>query len=232
MADAGDTRATVLVIEDDPDVRDALDLALRRARLEVVMAPDGRSGLRCFHERRPDLVVLDLGLPDVDGLVVLSRIRDLSNLPILLLSARDLEFDKVRGLVGGADDYLTKPFGMQELLARLQALLRRVPPAEQPAGPGVIVDERYGLRVDVEAHAVEVGGAPVELTPVEWRLLLALARHRGKVLSPQQLLDQAWGDPVGVGPERVKFAVLRLRRKLGPAGALVQNVRSFGYRLD
>jgi DNA-binding response OmpR family regulator len=222
-------RPRVLVVEDDPDVRDALGLTLERAGLQPLLAAAARDGLRTLADERPDALILDLGLPDLDGWQVLERIREVSDIPVLVLTARSLELDKVRGLQSGADDYLTKPFGNQELVARIHALLRRGRPAAPPEE--VVRDERLDLEIDVANHRVTVQGAEVELTPVEWRLLVALARHRGTVLSREQLLELAWGDPSHVGPERVKFAVLRLRRKLGPAGELIENVRGFGYRL-
>ncbi len=218
----------MLVIEDEEELRGALELTLSRGRLNPVLRPDGRSGLRALYDVRPDAVVLDIGLPDLDGWDVLERIRDVSDVPVLLLTARNLEFDKVRGLQAGADDYLTKPFGNAELVARLHALVRRSgvePPADE-----VLTDDASGLRMDIRSRRVTVDGALVAVTPLEWRLLMALVQHKRQVLSPQQLLELAWNDPVGVNPDRVKFAILRLRRKLGRAGESIENVRGFGYR--
>jgi DNA-binding response OmpR family regulator len=219
---------TVLVIEDEEDLRGALELTLSRGRLHPVLRADGRSGLRALYDVRPDAVVLDIGLPDLDGWDVLERIRDVSDVPVLLLTARNLEFDKVRGLQAGADDYLTKPFGNAELVARLHALVRRSqvePPADE-----VLADDTSGLRMDVRSRRVAVDGVTIAVTPLEWRLLMALVQHKGQVLSPEQLLELAWNDPVGVNRDRVKFAILRLRRKLGRAGESIENVRGFGYR--
>lgn len=222
--------ARVLVIEDEADLRRLLRIVLERAGHEVVDAPNGRAGLRSFHESRPDVVVLDIGLPDLDGWQVLERIRDLSDVPVMLLTARSLEAEKVRGLQAGADDYVTKPFGRQELPARIQALLRRR--STSGTEPAALLDDGT-IRVDVTAREVRVDDAPVHVTPTEFRLLVALMRHAGQVLSPEQLLDQAWDDPTGVGADRVKFTVLRLRRKLGferPADSPIESVRGFGYR--
>src|SRR5689334_11453527 len=174
-------------------------------------------------------VVLDIGLPDLDGWQVLERIRDISDVPVLVLTARNMEVDKVRGLQAGADDYLTKPFGNAELVARVQALLRRA--NGQAHTDEVLVDEHSGVRMELATRRVLVEGEPVDVSPLEWRLLLALEQHRGQVLAPEQLLELAWNDPIGVSPERVKFAVLRLRRKLGAAGRHIENVRGFGYRI-
>ena len=220
---------TVLVIEDEEDLRGALSLTLERGRLQPVLRPDGRSGLKALYDVRPDVVVLDIGLPDIDGWEVLERIRDVSDVPVLILTARNLEFDKVRGLQAGADDYLTKPFGNAELVARVHALIRRAPAAEPDHE--ILDDEVGGLRMDVRSRSVAIDGSAVAVTPLEWRLLLALVQHKGQVLAPEQLLELAWNDPVGISPERVKFAILRLRRKLGPAGDHIENVRGFGYRL-
>ena len=167
-----------------------------------------------FHTARPDLVVLDIGLPTLDGWQVLERIRDLSDVPVLILTAHGNEADKVRGLHGGADDYLTKPFGNQELAARVEALLRRPRTAEPPAE----VFDDGSLLVRLDTREVSVNGAAVALTPTEFRLLAALVRHPGRTLSPDQLLELAWNDPLGIGPERVKFGIMRLRRKLGQHG--------------
>jgi DNA-binding response OmpR family regulator len=226
----------VLVIEDDQDIVRAVRAVLRSGGLEVLTAADGRAGLRLFHASRPAGVVLDIGLPVLDGWTVLERIRDLSDVPVLLLTSRVLEAEKVRGLRAGADDYVAKPFGNAELLARVEALLRRaagapaVTPAADPAPDGPALYDDGVIRV--ETGEASVSGAPVRLTPTEFRLLTALVRHRGQVLSPDQLLAQAWRDPAGIGPDRVKFAVMRLRRKLGPEGAgrRVEAVRGFGYR--
>jgi DNA-binding response OmpR family regulator len=215
----------VLVIEDDQDISLSIRTVLSRNGFEVTSEADGKEGLRAFHTARPDLVILDIGLPTLDGWSVLERIRDLSDTPVLILT--------VRGLHGGADDYLTKPFGNSELAARVEALLRRPRNAQPPAE----VFDDGSLQVQLEAHEVSVNGQPVALTPTEYRLLAALVKHSGQVLSPEQLLKLAWNDPFGVGPDRVKFGVMRLRRKLSQnavpgrdPGSSIEAVRGFGYR--
>jgi DNA-binding response OmpR family regulator len=215
----------VLVIEDDPDIALRIKTVLGRSGFDVDSAGEGRDGLRAFHAARPDLVILDIGLPEMDGWTVLERIRDLSDVPVLILTAHSLEADKVRGLRGGADDYLTKPFGNGELAARVEALLRRPRTGAEPAE----VYDDGSLLVRLDSREVSVDGAPIALTPTEYRLLAALIRHPGQTLAPDQLLELAWNDPLGIGPERVKFGVMRLRRKLGP-GVAIEAVRGFGYR--
>ncbi len=225
MAPAG----KVLVVDDDDDIRTVLAEVLRRADLDVVVAATGREALRRAFEDRPDLVVLDLGLPDLDGMEVLSRLRDMSDLPVLVLTARGLERDKVDGLLLGADDYVTKPFSNAEIVARAIALLRR-------AGPTTEMAQRLTdgeLVVDLQAKTVHLADEPVALSPTEWSLLVTFLRHPGQVLSHEQLLEHAWADPLGVGPERVKFAVLRLRKRLGwqdTDTSPIEAVRGFGYR--
>ncbi len=226
----------ILAVEDEPDITLALRLIFERAGYHFISCPDGRSGLRKVHEEKPDLVLLDVGLPGMDGWTVLERIRDLADLPVLMLSAHGQETDKVRGLRAGADDYVTKPFTNNELLARAEALLRR---AGKSAGGGSEWTEAYDdglVRIDRRARTVYVttptGEQEVRLTSMEFRLLNVLVTHVGAVLSAQQLLSQVWDDPTGLGPDRVKFAVLRLRRKLGWDGDLspIEAVRGVGYR--
>lgn len=226
----GIDRRRVLVVDDDEDIRVILEAVLQRAGLDVITAATGREALRRTFEDHPDLVILDLGLPDLDGLEVLARLRDMSDLPVLVLTARGLEQEKVEGFGRGADDYVTKPFSNAELIARVEALLRRLAGAEQD------VAERFvdgDLVVDLRARTAHVGGERIELSPTDWNLLVSFVRHPGQVLDPAQLLDLAWADPYGIGPERVKFAVLRLRKRLGwqdPATSPIEAVRGFGYR--
>jgi DNA-binding response OmpR family regulator len=218
------------MVEDDPDITLALRLLFTRAGYEVTQAPDGRTGLREAYAWHPDLVVLDVGLPEMDGWQVLERLRDVSDVPVLVLTAHGQEADKVRGLRSGADDYLTKPFANQELVARVEALLRRS--SNSTTWASQVYDDGL-LNLDPTGRRAYVAGAEVRLTPTEFRLLNALVRHAGAVLSPPQLLAQAWDDPTGIGQERVKFAVLRLRRKLGwtdPESSPIESVRGFGYR--
>jgi DNA-binding response OmpR family regulator len=220
----------VLVIEDDADIALGVRTVLGRSGFAVTTAAEGREGLRVFHTERPAIVVLDVGLPEMDGWTVLERIRELSAVPVLMLTAHGQESDKVRGLRAGADDYLTKPFGNAEFVARVQALLRRSSAAEQQ---GAEIYDDGTIRVDFAAHTVRADGVPVELTATEFRLLAVLLRHRNQVLSPVKLLDLVWSDPFGVGPDRVKYSVMRLRRKLDTtsgARSPIEAVRGFGYR--
>jgi DNA-binding response OmpR family regulator len=182
-----------------------------------------------MHQLRPDLVVLDVELPGLTGWEVLERIRDISDVPVLMLTARAKEVDRVRGLRGGADDYLTKPFASAELVARVEALLRR---AGTASWTGEIYDDG-AIRLDPQTRSVRTGQVERRLTNIEFKLLNVLVRNAGVTLTPSQLLTHAWDDPSGIGTERVKFVVLRLRRKLGwpdPESSPVESVRGLGYR--
>ena len=223
------TRTRVLLIEDAFDIQDLLRAIVEREGMEAILAGDGREGLRAFYKHRPDLVVLDLGLPEIDGLDVLERIRELGDVPVLILTARGGELDKVRGLRGGADDYLTKPFGRQELVARMEAILRRAR-AHDPAAAEVLADEL--LEIDFPHRRVTAAGIEVELTPTEFRLAAAFARHPDQVLSRDQILEMVWGDSTRHSPDQVRLYVGYLRRKLRDASGVepIETVRGFGYR--
>jgi DNA-binding response OmpR family regulator len=218
----------VLVVDDNDDILLLLEELLRGAGYGVEKAQDGRAALRVFHENPVDLVVLDLSMPELDGFETLERLRDLSDVPVILLTARSGEIDKVRGFRSGADDYVVKPFGRQELLARIEALLRRAPEAKHL--------EHYddgALSIDYGRRLVLCRGLPVRLTPLEFRLLAALVQHAGQVLSAEQLIEHAWGHAAGVSRDQVKLYVSYVRRKLGQGAngfEPIETVRGFGYR--
>lgn len=218
----------VLVVDDEEDIRTLLSELLRRAGYEVLEAADGRAGLRSLHQEVPDLVVLDVSMPQLDGWQTLERIRDLSDVPVIMLTARDGELEKVRGLKAGADDYVTKPFGRQELLARVEALLRR--------GSETVTVEDYDdgvVAIDVAQRRVLVRGEEVQLTPLEFKLLSALVRNPDQVLDQERLLEQVWGDPHAVSRDQVKLYIGYLRKKLSPDDPQafpIETVRGFGYR--
>jgi DNA-binding response OmpR family regulator len=222
--------ARILVIDDEPDIRTLLRNLLERAGYAVEEAPDGRAGLRSFFAAVPDLVILDVTMPELDGWATLERIRDLSDVPVLMLTARSAELERVRGLTHGADDYVAKPFGRQELLARVQALLRRA------GGGRPELADRYAdgfVAIDYANRAVSVDDRAVSLTPLEFKLLAAFVQNPNQVLSRDQLLELVWGDPFGVSGDQVKLYVGYLRRKLvpdEPAGVPIETVRGFGYR--
>jgi DNA-binding response OmpR family regulator len=221
--------ARVLVVDDDADIRLLLRELLERAGYAVDDAENGRAGLRLLFANTPSLVILDVSMPELDGYQTLERIRDLSDVPVLMLTARAQELQKVRGLTAGADDYVAKPFGRQELLARVQALLRR-------SGGKVEVLEAYEdefLRIDYAQRLVTVDHRDVQLTPLEFKLLSAFIQHANQVLSRDQLLELVWGDPYGISGDQVKLYVGYLRRKLKPDAAAetpIETVRGFGYR--
>ena len=223
--------ARILVVDDDADVRGLVRELLERAGALVREASDGREALRVLYSARPEVIVLDVTMPELDGWQTLERIRDLTDTPVLMLTARDTELEKVRGLRSGADDYVTKPFGRQELLARVGALLRR-------AGAGKAPDrETYGdtlITVDVPNAEVRVRDREVQLTPLEFRMLVTFVRHPDQVLSREQLLELVWGDTTTVASDQVKLYVGYLRRKLRDAmdgdRPPIETVRGFGYR--
>ncbi len=219
----------ILVVEDEEDIRRLVAELLERADYRVEQAPDGRAGLRALHSTPPDLVILDVSMPAMDGWQTLERIRDLSDVPVLMLTARGTELERVRGLKAGADDYMTKPFGRQELVARVEALLRRAPSRGESAE--TYADER--LTIDFGQRSVTYEGREVSLTPLEFKLLATFVRHPRQVLSRDQLLELVWGDTYGVSGDQVKLYVGYLRRKLDPDApdrAPIETVRGFGYR--
>jgi DNA-binding response OmpR family regulator len=220
--------ASVLVVDDDADVRTLVCELLARAGYTVSQAPDGREALRLLYDERPDLIVLDVSMPELDGWATLERIRELSSVPVVMLSALGAELEKVRALRGGADDYVTKPFGRQELLARVESVLRRSPSREVRA---TYADDL--LEVDFSQRRVRANGVDVELTPLEFRLLTAFVDHPGQLLEHDQLLLLAWGGERGSSRDQVKLYVGYLRRKLGAAGVspeVIESVRGYGYR--
>jgi DNA-binding response OmpR family regulator len=221
----------ILAADDDPDIRQLLRTLLERTGATVHTAADGREALREFHAWRPELVLLDVSMPELDGWQVLERIRDMSDVPVLMLTARADELERVRGLQGGADDYVVKPFGRQELVARVHALLRRAARPVQEAEPQTYGD-RY-LEIDYPQRRVVVGEREARLTPLEFRLLTTFVRNPRQVLSRDQLLELVWGDTYGVGGEQVKLYVGYLRKKLDPGSpnaTPIETVRGFGYR--
>jgi DNA-binding response OmpR family regulator len=219
---------SVLVVDDDSDVRTLVTTLLGRAGYLVAEAENGRAALKALYGQRPDLVVLDVNMPDLDGWGTLERIRELSDVPVIMLSARNEELEKVRALRAGADDYVTKPFGRQELLARVETVLRR-------AGGGGM-KETYSdsiLTVDFGERRLSVGERSVELTPLEFKLLAAFVEHPNQLLEHGQLLEMVWGGERGTSRDQVKLYVGYLRKKLADAGAApdaIETVRGYGYR--
>jgi two-component system KDP operon response regulator KdpE len=199
----------VLVVDDEPSLVRALAINLRARGWEVVSAHDGRSALEAAAGKHPDVVVLDLGLPDLDGVEVIRGLRGWTKVPIIVLSARQDSDDKVEALDAGADDYVTKPFGMDELLARLRAALRRVAPAEEEA-----VVAAGELTIDLARKKVQRTGTDVRLTPTEWGLLEVLVRAQGRLVGRQQLLHEVWGPAYNSETNYLRVYTAQLRRKL------------------
>ncbi|MBM4199321.1 MAG: phosphate regulon transcriptional regulatory protein PhoB [Gammaproteobacteria bacterium] len=222
----------ILVVEDEKPIRDMIGFALRRAGFEVREAVDVRAARAELANRRPDLLLMDWMLPEMSGIEFtrqLKRDPDLRDLPVIMLTARAEESDKVAGLEGGADDYVTKPFSPRELVARINAVLRRVDPAVEGA-----VLEFDGLALDPVAHRVLARGAPVALGPTEYRMLEFFMTHPDRVYSREQLLDRIWGGNVYVEERTIDVHIRRLRKALEEFGydRMVQTVRGAGYRFS
>jgi two-component system phosphate regulon response regulator PhoB len=222
----------ILIVEDEKPIRDMIAFGLRRAGFDIAEAEDCAAARSCIADRRPDLMLVDWMLPDMSGLELtrqLKRDRELQEIPIIMLTARADEHDKVAGLEGGADDYVTKPFSPRELLARIQAVLRRVAPA---GDEDLVQAER--LQLDQGSHRVTVDGRAVPLGPTEYRLLHFFMTHPERVYSRGQLLDRVWGGNVYVEERTVDVHIRRLRKALEECGcdAYVQTVRGSGYRFS
>jgi two-component system KDP operon response regulator KdpE len=222
--------STVLVVDDDPALVRALDINLRARGYQVHAAATGAGALRLAATHAPDAVVLDLGLPDMDGSEVIAGLRGWTDVPILVLSAREQSRQKVAALDAGADDYVVKPFGMDELLARLRAAIRRGTPT--PAEPTVTTDD---FTIDLAAGRVTAEGRDVKLTPTEWHLLEVLARHPGKVIEHSRLLTEVWGPAYREQTNYLRVYMATLRRKLEPDAAHPRHLLTEagrGYRFE
>jgi DNA-binding response OmpR family regulator len=224
--------AKILIVDDEPPIIDVLSYNLKRASYQVVVARDGEQALAQARREQPDLVILDLMLPRLDGLEVCRTLRRECDVPIIMLTARDAEVDRVVGLELGADDYVVKPFSVCELMVRVKNVLRRTAPRPSETTPLTV---RVGaLAVDPARHEARLGAVELALTALEFELLYALARHAGRVLSREQLLEQVWGYDYHDDLRVVDAAVKRLRAKLrqaAPDSDLIATVRSVGYKL-
>jgi two-component system, OmpR family, KDP operon response regulator KdpE len=220
---------TALVIDDEPQIRKLLRLVLEQHDLRAIEAADGRSGLAEVATRRPDVVLLDLGLPDMDGLTVLERLLEWTRVPVLILSVRDGSDDKVAALDSGADDYVTKPFDTAELLARVRAMLRRA-----PLGPNAARFQAGHLKIDFEGRTVLVNDREVRLTATEFALLKVLAVNVGKVVTHKHLLREVWGPNAEEQSQYLRVYMMHLRKKLEIPAAphrLLRTESGIGYRL-
>lgn len=221
----------VLVVDDEPQIRRALATNLEIRGYDVDLAATGEDALRLAGQKRPDVVVLDLGLPGIDGLQVIAGLRGWTEVPIIVLSVRDSEAAKVAALDAGADDFVTKPFGIDELLARVRAAVRRGAP---PAGEVPVVTTDH-LTIDLAAHRLHRDGEEVRLTPTEWHLVELLARNPGKLVSQRQLLQEVWGPEFATEANYLRVYFARIRRKLeqdpaNPAHFLTEP--GMGYRFE
>lgn len=222
----------VLVIEDEESFRDALKFMLSREGFDVILAPNGAEGMKLFDSMNPDLVLLDLMLPEVSGTEVCKYIRSKSNIPVIMLTAKDTEIDKVVGLELGADDYVTKPFSTRELLARIKAVLRRGIDIEIDMVGAVEVGP---IRMDVERHVLSVNGNAVAVPLKEFELLEYLMRNSGRVLTRGQLMDRVWGSNYVGDGKTLDVHVKRIRSKIEPDPAnpiYLTTVRGLGYRFE
>ncbi|MCU0641047.1 MAG: response regulator transcription factor [Candidatus Margulisbacteria bacterium] len=224
--------AEILIIEDDRDIVESLEYNLKKEGFKVAKAYDGAAGLKAAEEKRPDLILLDLMLPIFDGLEVCRRLRKnakTAGIPIIMLTAKGTETDKVVGLEVGADDYLTKPFSLKEVIARIKAILRRSGKKEVPP-PAVLKFKE--LEIDSDRHEVRVAGKPLELTAKEFLLLHYLAENKGRVYSREKLLDAVWGIDVAIETRTVDVHIRRLREKLGKAEKHLITLRGVGYKFE
>ena len=219
---------TVLVVDDEPNIVDLAKLYLEQDGFNVIVATDGEQALALIADESPDLVVLDLMLPKIDGWDVCRQVRAESDLPILMLTARDDDVDKIVGLELGADDYLTKPFNPRELVARIKAILRRASPKPRSASRTLQIGD---VTIDAGAYEVTVGGQMISLRAKEFDLLLALAEHQGQVLSREQLLDLVWGFDFYGQTRTVDVHVANLRSKLDSGAVSIETVWGVGYKL-
>jgi two-component system, OmpR family, KDP operon response regulator KdpE len=219
----------VLIVDDEPAIRRFLRATLSAHGYDIFEAADGQSALTAVAAARPDLIILDLGLPDMDGVEVTRQLREWTQIPILIVSVRGQEADKITALDAGADDYVTKPFGVGELLARMRVALRRMGPAAQE--PVFCVDD---LAVDLARREVKLSGREVQLTPTEYDLLRVLVTHAGKVLTHRQLLREVWGVGYEQETHMLRVNISNLRRKLEPDPTRPRYIRTepgVGYRL-
>ncbi|WP_199439131.1 response regulator [Umezawaea beigongshangensis] len=224
---------TVLVVDDEPQIVRALRINLTARGYDVLIAHDGATALARAAEDRPDVVVLDLGLPDIDGTEVIAGLRGWSSVPIIVLSARVGSSDKVEALDAGADDYVTKPFGMDELLARLRAAVRRSATAAPDGEEAVVTTASFS--VDLAAKKVRRDGAEVHLTPTEWGLLEILVRNRGRLVAQKQLLLEVWGPSYARETHYLRVYLAQLRRKLEPEPSRPRHLLTepgMGYRFE
>jgi len=223
-------REKVLVIDDDTTLLMLLRQSLEKAGYQVITATNGLAGLQQMYERRPDIVILDVMMPRMDGWETCSRIREVSQIPIIMLTAKDEEADKIRGFTYGVDDYVTKPFSFAELTARVGAILHRVKQATPGKSPDVVI--AGNLTIELENRRVLRDGQPVDLTPTEFRLLAVLVENVGRVLSHEQLLTQVWGYEYAGDTGYVKRYIWYLRRKLEDDPSNPRHIiteRGFGY---
>ena len=223
----------ILIVEDDPPIRNLISVALETHDYRFLSASSGGTAIMEASSHNPDIMLLDLGLPDLDGVEVIRKIRSWSNLPIIVISARSDDSDKIEALDAGADDYLTKPFSVDELLARLRVALRRLH-VQQPAGGESAVYENGSLRIDYAAGCAYLNGGEIHLTPIEYKLLCLLAKNTGKVLTHNYILKGIWGNYTAsdVGSLRVFMAMLRKKLQAGnDAQPFIQTHIGIGYRM-
>ena len=222
--------AKILVIDDEPSITNLVSAYLKPEGYEVYIAADGNAGLKAAHAFKPDLIILDVMLPGMDGIELLSRLRRESEVYVIMLTAKTEETDKIVGLSVGADDYVTKPFSPRELVARVKAALRRIETGAGSGGERTVLSFK-NIRIDIGARTLTVNENPIELTAIEFDLLKALAENRGRVLSREQLLEKVWGGEYFGEMRVVDVHLGHIRQKLG-RDDLIATVRSVGYRFE